>query len=65
VPDNPVDDFSHRHVLGLGFGLDLLDEGLFNMQRPSFRGSGGFIGFGEEVLSLSPPGKNLKLYPFV
>ncbi len=59
MPDNPVDDFSHRHVLGLGFGLDLLDEGLFNVQGPSFCGSRRLVCGAEEMFPLAPPGKNL------
>jgi hypothetical protein len=31
VPDDPVDNLRDRHMLGLGFGLDLLDEGLFDV----------------------------------
>ena len=34
MPEYPVDYLSHGHMFGLGFSLDLLDEGFFNVQRP-------------------------------
>jgi hypothetical protein len=56
VPDDAVDNFGYRHVLGLGF--DLLDEGFFNVQRPALGRSRGLIRGAEEVFPLSPPCEN-------
>jgi hypothetical protein len=34
MPDDPVNNLSDRDVLGVGFGFDLLNERLFDMQGP-------------------------------
>jgi hypothetical protein len=59
VPDNPVDDFSHRDVFSLRLCLNPLDKRFFDVQRPALGRSRGFVRFSEEVFSLAPPGKNL------
>jgi hypothetical protein len=45
-------------VLGLGFSLDLLDEGFFNVERPALGRSRGLICGVEEMLPLAPPRDN-------
>jgi hypothetical protein len=42
-------------MFGLGFGLDLLDERLFKVQRPALSRSRSLIRGIEEVLPLAPP----------
>jgi hypothetical protein len=55
VANNAVDDFSHSHMFGLRFGLDLLNEGLLNVQRPALGRSRGLIRSAEEMFPLAPP----------
>jgi hypothetical protein len=55
VPDDPVDNLCHGHMLGLGFGLDFLNEGFFNVQRPAFCWSKGLIRGAEEMFPFAPP----------
>ena len=55
VPDDAVDNFSDGHMLSLGFSLDLLNEGFFNVQRPALGRSWGLIRGAEEMFSLTPP----------
>jgi hypothetical protein len=59
VQDDPVDKLSDRHMFGLGFGLDLLDEGLLNVQCPALSRSRRLIRGAEKMFSLPPPTKNL------
>ena len=42
-------------MLGLSFCFDLLNEGLFNVQRPALGRSRGLIRGPEEMFPLAPP----------
>jgi hypothetical protein len=59
VPDNPTDDLSDRHVLGLGFGLDAGNERPLDVQGPSLGGGVGLVRLGQQVLAPAPPGQQV------
>jgi hypothetical protein len=55
VGNDAVDDLSDSHMFGLGFGLDLLNERLLDVQCPALGRSWGFIRGAEEMFPLPPP----------
>jgi hypothetical protein len=54
MPDDPVDDLSDRHMLGLGFSFNASDERPFDVQGPALGRGGCVIGVGQEMLAPAP-----------